>query len=331
MRFTRALLVLALIGASFTGVFAVAGCSKKDVAAKVNGETISAAEINQQLEQYKKSYPDMFSGADGPARLADFRQRVLDNLVNAKLVEQSAKQKGILVSDADIQKQLDQLRAGFKDQAQFDAAIKSSGVTLDSLKNSIRQQMVTNKLMEQLSADQKVTDKEIAEYYQTNKSQFLQQAQKRPSHILFKTADKSTAQKVLKQLKAGTISFAAAAKKHSIDKETKDKGGDLGWPTVSYVPEFQAALDKLDKGAMSGLVQSTYGYHIITVTDTRAAKQRKLAEVKAEIREIIIQKHKAEAYQKYLDELRKKAKIDILLDDLKSGADKKSPTPSGSK
>jgi len=329
MKSTRILLVTALCLVLATGALATTGCSKKDVAAEVNGEAIPIAQVNEQLEQLKKQYPTMFTGADGEGRLLDFKQRIVDNLVNAKLVEQAAKEKGISVSDADIQKQIDQLKAGFKDQAQFEAALTSAGMTLETLKESIRQQLVTSKLMEQLAANQKVTDQEITEYYNNNKSQFAQKAQKRASHVLFKAADKSEAQKVLADLKAGTIAFAAAAKKYSIDTATAAKGGDLGWPTTTtYVPEFQAALDKLAKGAMSGLVQSTYGWHIILVTDTRAAKQQTLAEVKSQIEQIILQKRKADAYQTFLDGLRKSAKINILLEDLKAGAGKSAPTTS---
>jgi peptidyl-prolyl cis-trans isomerase C len=182
--------------------------------------------------------------------------------------------------------------------------------------------------MEQLAANQQVTEADIKEYYDSNKAQFSQQAQKRAAHILFKATDKAEAQKVLADLKAGTITFADAAKKYSTDTQTASKGGDLGWPgTTSYVPEFQAALDKLKKGEMTAaLVQSTYGYHIILVTDTRPAKQQSLAEVQAQIKQIIVQKRKAEAYQKFLDELRKNAKIEVLLQDLKAGAGKKAST-----
>lgn len=322
MKSTRILLVLALLGALATTALATGGCSKKNVAAKVNGDAISTSAVNEQLDQLKKQYPTMFTGADGEGRLLDFKQRIVDNLVNAKLVEQAAKEKGINISDSEIQKQIDQLKSGFKDQAQFEAALTSAGMTLDSLKVSIRQQLVTSKLMEMLASNQQVTDQEIAEYYKNNKATFAQKAQKRSSHILFKSTDKATAQKVLNQLKAGTIAFSAAAKKYSIDTATAAKGGDLGWPTTSYVPEFTAAVEKLAKGKMSGLVQSTFGYHIILVTDTRPAKQKKLAEVKAQIQQIIAQKFKSEAYQKFVDELRRNAKIEILLDDLKAGASK---------
>jgi foldase protein PrsA len=331
MKSTRILLVMTLL-AALTASLLATGCAQKDVAAKVNGDPIPTSAVDAQLEQLKKQYPNMFTGADGDGRLLDFKQRIVDNLVNAKLVEQAAKDKGIKVSDADIQKQIDQLKGGFKDQAQFEAALKSAGMTLDTLKESITQQLVTNKLMETLASSQQVTDKEILDYYNANKAQFAQKAQKRSSHVLFKTTDKAQAEKVLKQIKAGTITLAEAAKKYSIDNVTASKGGDLGWPNgTSYVPEFQAAVDKLAKGEMSGLVQSSYGYHIILVTDERAAKQQSLAEVKSQIQQIIVQKRKAESYQKFLDELRKNAKIEILLEDLKAGGAKASTTATGSK
>jgi len=317
MKFIRTLLAVALLCALAAGVLATTGCSDKDTAAKVNGEKISTEQLNQQLEQLKKQYPNMFEGADGEGRLLDFKQRLLDNLINQKLIEQAAKDKGIKISDADIKKQIDQLKAGFKDEAQFKAALKSAGMTEAALTEQIRQQLMTQKLIESLAASEKVTAADVKAYYDANKAQFFQKASKRASHILFKVEDKKKAEKVLAELKAGG-DFATLAKTNSIDTATAAKGGDLGWPSVAYVPEFQAALDRLGKGEMSGLVQTPYGWHIIKVTDTRPGTQQTLAEVKAQIEQIIVQQRRADSYQKFLNDLRKKAKIDILVEDLKS-------------
>ena len=331
MKSTRNLLVAALCGALLIGALGVSGCSNKNVVAKVNGETISTDTLNQQLEQLKKQYPNMFTGADGEGRLLDFKQRLLDNIVNQKLVEQAAKDKGIKVSDADVQKQIDQLRAGFKDQAQFDAALKSAGMTVDGLKVQIRNQLVTQKLIESLSANNKVSDADIQAYYDKNKEQFFQKAAKKASQILFKPEDKATAEKVLAQVKAGE-DFGALAKQYSVDTATASKGGDLGYPTSAYVPEFQAALDKLKKGqTTTALVQTPFGWHIIRVTDERAGVQQPLAEVKAQIEQIIVQQRKGDAYQSFLDDLRKKAKIEILAADLKAAAAKPSTPATATK
>ena len=139
-------------------------------------------------------------------------------------------------------------------------------MTLDSLKLQIRNQLVTQKLIETLASDAKVSEADIQAYYDTNKAQFFQKEAKKASHILFKPEDKATAEKVLAEVKAGG-NFEALAKKYSVDTATASKGGDLGWPTSAYVPEFEAALAKLSKGETSALVQSPYGWHIIRVTD----------------------------------------------------------------
>jgi foldase protein PrsA len=308
------------------GVVGLAGCSNKDVAARVNGQVIKTSDLTVQLDQLKKQYPQMFTGNDAEGRLLDYKQRLLENLINQTLIEQAASKKGVNVTDADIQKQIDQLRSGFKDQAAFNQALKSAGMTLDQLKTQIKNQLITQKLVETLAANQKVTDAEIQAYYDKNKSQFYQKSAKRASHILFKSSDKATAEKVLKQLQSDSIKFAAAAKKYSIDTATASKGGDLGWPTQAYVPEFQAALDKLKKGEMSGLVQSPYGWHIILVTDERNGYQQSLSQVKSQIQQIIIQQRRSDAYQQFLNKLRKDAKIEYVEADLKPSAKSSSTT-----
>lgn len=313
-KFGALLVIVALAMAALV----VTGCQESDVAAKVNGEVITNAELDKQLEQLKKQYPQMFTGADGEGRMLDFKQRLLDNLINQKLVEQAAKEKDIKITDADVDKQIEQLKSGFKDDAQFEQALKTAGMTVDQLKTQIRDQLLTQKLIESLAADIKVTEAEVKAYYEKNKTQFLQKEAKKASHILFKPNDKKTAEKVLAEVKAGG-DFAALAKKYSVDTATASKGGDLGWPTTPYVPEFETALAKLKKGQTSALVQTPYGWHIIRVTDERKGKQQTLAEVKAQIEQIIQQQRRADGYQKFLDDLKKKAKIEILVADLKDG------------
>ncbi|MDZ4168608.1 MAG: SurA N-terminal domain-containing protein [Coriobacteriia bacterium] len=313
MKPLRIALILALAVALMTG----AGCSDKETAAKVNGEKITIVELDKQVEQLKTQYPDMFTGADGEGRLIDFKQRLLDNLINQKLIEQAAKDKKISISEDEIAKQIEQLKSGFQDDKQFQDALKSAGMTEESLTTQIREQLLTQKLIESLSKDAKVSEVDIKSYYDKNKSQFEQQAAKRASHILFKPEDKQEAERVLSQVRSGG-NFSALAKEYSVDTATATNGGDLGWPTTPYVPEFEAALKKLDKGQTSALVKTPYGWHIIRVTEERSASQQKLEDVKDQIEQILVQQNRADAYQKFLDALRKKAKIEILLEELRT-------------
>jgi foldase protein PrsA len=302
-------------------VLAMTGCSSdKNVAAKVNGQKISLDELNAQVTQLKKQYPTMFEGADGEGRLLDFKQRLLDNLINAKLVQAAAEEKGIKITDADVAAQVKQLKAGFKDDAQFQQALKSAGMDEAGLTKQVREQLLTQKLIEKISTDSATpTDAQIKAYYDANKAQFEQKAATRASHILFKAEDKATAAKVLAEVKAGG-NFAALAKKYSQDPASAANGGDLGWPTTPYVAEFEAALAKLKPGQVSDLVKTTYGWHIIKATETRKASTQPLDAVRAQIEQIIVQQQKADAYQKFVDDLRKKADIEIIVPELKTPA-----------
>jgi foldase protein PrsA len=320
MKFIRTLLAIALVAGL---ALALTGCSDENVAAKVNGEVITVDELNQQVAQLKKQYPTMFEGADGEGRLIDFKQRLLDNLIDQELVRQAAEDQGIKVTDADVDKQIKQLKGGFENDKAFTEALTSAGMTEDSLKTQIREQLLTQKLIESLDSGAAVNDEDIKKYYETNKAQFYQKEAKRASHILFKPEDKAKAEQVLKELNNGG-DFKQLAKKYSVDTATAANGGDLGWPTTAYVEEFQKALDKLDVGETSKLVKTPYGWHIIRVEEERKASQQKLDDVKDQIKQILVQQNRADSYQKFLDGLRKKAKIEIVLEELKTA---KAATP----
>ena len=115
------------------------------------------------------------------------------------------------------------------------------------------------------------------------------------------------AKAIVASLKKGG-KFEDIAKKQSKDPGSGAKGGDLDWANpASYVPEFTAALLKLDKGQMTDTpVKSQFGYHIIRVDDIRAAQLPAFEEVKPQIAQQM-QQQKMAAFQ---EELRKKAKVE---------------------
>ena len=124
-------------------------------------------------------------------------------------------------------------------------------------------------------------------------------------HILVeKEAD---AKAIIASLKKGG-KFEDIAKKQSKDPGSGAKGGDLDWANpASYVPEFTAALLKLEKGQMTDVpVKSQFGYHVIRLDDTRAAQLPAFEDVKPQIAQQMLQQKMA-AFQ---EELRKKAKIE---------------------
>lgn len=322
-RVSRISLVLFVVAAL---AFGVSGCNK-DIAAKVNGEVIKKSEVDAQVKQYMDAVQKQSQQTGGKTATPsekEIHERVVENLINGALIRQAAAEEGIKVTQKDIDEQIASIRKNFPDQKAFDNALKQSGMTLEQLKEQIRDQLLITRLKEKLTKDIAVTDDEIEDYYKNNKAQFKESAAVRASHILFGPDDKKTAEKVLKEIKAGS-NFGELAKKYSKDPASAAKGGDLGWPTTPYVPEFQEACDKLKKGQLSGLVKTTYGWHIIKVTDSRKSRQKPVDEVREQVRQMLQAQKSQEAFTKLLEDLRKKAQIEIID---KSGASTTEKKPS---
>jgi peptidyl-prolyl cis-trans isomerase D len=156
-----------------------------------------------------------------------------------------------------------------------------------------------------LRADTHVSDDVLKAYYNANIDQYKVENRVHAEHILFKTVGKTDAEiaeirqkaeDVLKQAKHGA-NFEDLAKKYSEDDATKPKGGDLGWIVDGQtVPEFQQVAFSLPKGAISDLVKTQYGFHIIKVLDHENAHTKSFEEVRDSILQPVLdEKVSAEA------------------------------------
>jgi peptidyl-prolyl cis-trans isomerase D len=154
----------------------------------------------------------------------------------------------------------------------------------------------------------KVTDEEAQKYYAENSAQFQGQEQRRASHILIgfgkgdaasKQAAHEKALSVLAEVKKNPEKFAELAKKYSQDTGSAANGGDLGlFGHGMMVKPFEDAVFTMKPGAISDLVESEFGYHIIKLTEIQGAGQS-FDEVKTNIRaELIYQKSLAQFAEK---------------------------------
>ncbi|MFM1865805.1 MAG: hypothetical protein RIQ57_415 [Pseudomonadota bacterium] len=146
-----------------------------------------------------------------------------------------------------------------------------------------------------------VTDEEIKTFYEVNKVNYEGAEERSASHILF-LADKSLsndeltkvktqAEKVLADLKKNPKKFSEYAKKYSQDPESAKNDGSLGFfKRGVMVKEFEESVYSMKKGAISELVKSDFGFHIIRLDDIKG-DQVSFADVKPQIKgELIFQK-----------------------------------------
>lgn len=230
----------------------------------------------------------------------------LQSLVFKKMLENKYD-----VSDK-LDKQVKKAKDQFDDEEKFKSALKQQGYqNVDQFRDSMKFQL----LMQKATTDGvEVSEKDMKKYYNDNKDQF---AVVNASHI---TVDKKKKAKSIKKKLKNGADFAEMAKKHSTDKDTKDKGGKLGKidsSSKNVSPMVSQKAMSMDKGDISDPVQTRTGVEIIKVTD-KSTKDFK--DVKDQIKKTVTQK-KAKSQFKVLKELKKEQNVELKNDDFKGTLD----------
>jgi len=243
--------------------------------AKINDKYITLEEFESRWNaipfQYKYQY-----GLFGP----EGKIRVLDTLVKNELLYQEGIKKGILNSETITQR-------------------------IEDLKKQVVAEELLTRQMKGLEAN----DSEAMSYYNANKQEFGEPEQVRVRHILVKA--ETEANEVLAKLKKGE-DLAKLAPEYSIDPGTKDKGGELGFfSRGQMVPEFEEAAFGLKVGERSGAIKTAYGYHIIESEEKKEGSQKSFDEVKEEAKNAAFQEKQRKLFEAYLEELGKKADVQL--------------------
>jgi foldase protein PrsA len=279
--------------ASLALVMAVAGCSGSSGSGgsssvvTVNGDAITKADLDNKLE----------SAASG--------KQVLNQLVQAKLVDQYAAANHIDVTDAEIQKKEDEIKAKYP-PGQFEQILKQQNLTEADVHTILRQTVVIEKAVDK---DIHVSDADVKAYFDKNHATLDKPAQVRARHIL--VPDLKTALNVEAQLKAGG-NFDALAKKYSTDPSTKDKGGELGFfGKGQMVKPFEDAAMNGKVGSTTAPVKSPFGYHIINIEEKKPATVATLASAHDQIVTTLKQQQEQTAIPAFLQGLRAKANIQV--------------------
>ena len=211
--------------------------------------------------------------AQGRPDTPELRAAVREELIARELFVQEAEKKG-LTRNADVQRQLDNVRQDILIRALIRDHLKANPIKDDEIKAEY------DKIRAQAG------DKEY-----------------HARHILVEKEDE--AKDIIAQLKKG-------AKFEELAKKSKDTGsaqsrGDLDWNTPqTFVKEFSDAMVKLEKGKFTETpVKTQFGYHVIRLDDVREAKAPPLEQVRPQIQQEL-ERHRVQALQQ---SLRAKAKI----------------------
>ena len=290
-----------------------------EVLARVNGEAVTKADFDRLIKNM-----ELRANQPVPAERRDeVYRKALEQLVTYTVLSQETRARQVSATDAEVESGVKQMRGQFPSDEAFKEALEARGMTLDKLKADTRIDISINKMVEaEVSSAAPPTDVQVREFYDKNPDKFKQEESIRASHILFRVdenADAATkkktmdqAQSVLKQARAGA-DFGELAKKHSADGSAQ-QGGDLNFFTHGQmVPAFDQAAFALKTGEISDIVTTQFGYHIIKVTDRKAAEMVPFEQVSDRIKEFLTEQQKQQKADAFIQSLKQKAKIEVLV------------------
>ncbi len=293
------------------------------VAAVVNDAVILTSELELRVAPLHAEVLQIKDLRERDRRLAKLTLQMLDEMVNEELIVQAANDAKITVDDSELQQTLDYIKQQNKldDQGLVDA-MKQQGISKATLRTDVLRQRAVHQLV---GAKVQITDEDLRARYAELQRRSTGVSAVNLSHILFALPEHPTEQQLaaarakavqgLDRIKAGE-SFATVATQISEDASTKANGdgGMLGWfepGTVSA--EWEPTVFGMDKGDVRGPVAGPTGLHLLFANDIKRTQLKPFAELKDQLREDLRRRAMTKATQTWIEELRKKAYIDIRL------------------
>jgi parvulin-like peptidyl-prolyl isomerase len=259
-------------------------------------------------------------------RIAKLTSQVLDEMVNEELIVQAAEAAKVEVESSEVQAALDEVKQQNNlDDASLASALAAQGYTMASYRQELRRQLLRFRAVNQLVAPKvQITEEDVHARYDQMARRTEQVQAVKLSHMLFKLPEHPTEQQIagartkasnaIARVKGGE-DFAKVAATESDDDSTKATGGELGWFQRGSManPEWEPIVFAMDKGDVRGPVTGPQGLHVFLVTEVKRSDLKPFAEMKEQLQRELRRREMDKQTQTWVDELHKKAYIDIKL------------------
>ena len=322
MRLGRALSLLVVL------VPAIAGAEGKKqkvvadrIAAVVNEQVILVSELELRMAPLRTQAEAIENQAERDRRLAKLAQQTLDAMVDDELILQAGKAAKLTIEEKEIDATIEYIKKEHKlDDKQLAEAMAQQGITRATLRDDLlRQRTVANLVLPKVQ----VTDDEIKARYEALQRRSSQVAGVSISQIVLALPEHATDQQIGDARKRGQAAidrvrggeaFDAVAKVVSDDATTRETGGMLGWLQAGTLdPAWEKVVMAMDKGDLRGPIAGAKGLYVLYANDVKRATLQPFAQMKDSIASNLRQDQLAKLTKTWIEELRKKAYIDIKL------------------
>src|ERR1022692_4422339 len=277
---------------------------------RVNGELLSDPEIAEEQRSMLPRLKEAMSDQPWSAVLAQAKEWAREHVIERALLRQAAIADPEPVNETDLQAAMARLGSGPHPAACLDQGAARPAMTeaevlfrIDRLKMRLTAKLLPPK------------SKEIGEYYKKNAAQLHAPETVRAAHIIRnidertdEPAARASIEEIAGKLESGS-DFAQLADEFS---DCPGHGGDLGFfGRGAMVPEFEQVVFTLSPGQVSQPFRTPFGYHVAKLIERRPPRVLPFEEVRHQIAEMLHTAKRQRALDRYLDQLRAKAVIEI--------------------
>jgi foldase protein PrsA len=331
------LLIPYVVGAE-PEIFKLNGKPVPAIVAKVNGVALTSTQLEGELIAFR-----MRSELQGKKIKASEELLIARELLKAEIMKeiitQKAKSLNIQIAPDQIDLQIQGIEDKFPSHSAFITALAFQRMNIKALKEKIESTLLEDELIRhEIAPKVKLSDGAVKDFYNANKAQFMKPALYRIRHILIatipsprKSADEASHKKALRmtrmineeaEAKAREVlqkvdsgdNFEQLAKEFSEDETSKQKGGLLGdFHPGSTIPEIAEAMVKLNEGGTSGIIDSSFGHHIVKLDEIIPSILIPFKDAQSDILNILMKRETKKLFKEYVIDLEKTAKIEIFI------------------
>lgn len=285
------------------------------IVAVVNDDIVLLSDVDRYSAEIRKGaiVDDLL--ADDPKELLKDRTKLIEHLINEKVIESEIKKRNLLVNYEQVEKEITKI-AGRNNinRAQLKDALKQQGTNFSDYQDFIKKRLERQALIEQsVTSKIKVSDEEIIAYYMKNKAPTTNVRttyEYKLAHIVFLNEGGLTAtpmkkaERIVERLKNGE-SFDSLASKFSEDPSFST-GGLLGtFKSGEFLKELEDAASKIEVGQVSKPVVTKSGVHVLKILEKRAIPDPKIEAEKERIRQVLYQQAFKRQFSFWLDQRRR--------------------------
>ena len=296
----------------------------ESVAGVVNDEIILLSQIDERLAPMARQLSAIANPTLRQQRLDELRRRVLDQMVDERLIAQQARKLKLEVTDRELERAIaDVMSKNNLTREQLEDALRSEGKTLTAYREAIlRPQLLRLKVLNvNVRSRVAVSEAEIKARYQANLRELGVETRVSVRHIFLNAGDsqaaqqeqRALAQSLMERLKKGA-NFGQLARQYSDDTVTRDKGGDLGLVGRGTLPlEIEEVVFSMKPKEIRGPLRSVRGFYLLQVLARDESSARPYSEVRKQLKQQIYAEKMEKSTKSWVRELRKQAHVDLRL------------------